>query len=914
MDADPARHLDVRLPDPPPQSNQHAEDSGRRQDPAPGELAVQLASLHRATEVARSYWLKEHRDHALPTDQEAGSSSLPSTRTPIGEPSYDASVAAGHPAGAPAEGSSEDTDLELAGWDRLIHDLDMRIKMVTLIAEHRGEPENHAQLTSSNLRLHFPHPFWARRYPGPAGEWFLRELASRSLLLDWAHGQSPPSPRPQLPRNDSSLSDLNQLLGIPIGSTSVEPSPTRSSFQEPPLGLAAGAEGIIQLPRRSGPLHDIVHTMPAETIQAHMPAVLPVTTSITLRALLDEERLARHRRMLPPSATTPNPLRRMSTDETTLPTSLQYSPWLEASPNFMTRSPVEDMAPLGMEGSGMSDDMPMFPSLPVMAHHAASSVRASSGRSRGARDATPHGHNVGPSGVSSTPASRATSPSASARSARPHFGTLRDRIRRQICLSSHWHGSDAERAYEQFMEQQLRPPQRAAHHPEAWRSPLAEWIDFQAISRGIGQLSCGSSEDTRVLARLAPVPTMRSTADDTQYPLQFGIWSTRGTVFDVSGSQLNERSNRAVRQRANVLRDDHACWRTRGNEVLTLQYRGMRIDEDKGEPTVLPHCASDADSAVAQAIHAWELMLPDPAKWLPIRSYLGPTQGVDASNDTVMLQRLVRHEVFVRRRLAHTTFTEQQRSEIDACSDAVHRKDARAGEAPSQMPAEHDLAVRKLVSDVDALIEQRTETYTEQLRSLAADPRLDDAQIFTLTQLYIRMPPWADPKALHGLVFLSYEPIQHEHLHYYDDLTDLDVYNFAQRWHLQGPGLSPPVLHCSSRAVLSSEPAGHAPKRQRPPLLPVAYFALGIATRDDPSQYTLDFSQTYRPGNAPRPYFRRSGISGRYLAIKLLRPAEGTSQMWPEVQFIGARGFSGPRNSAQGGWCDMPAFLPRTTR
>lgn len=130
--------------------------------PSPMELVVQIASLHRAAEVAQYYWL-----HDPPPDGEKERSAK---------------------------------TLESASWTRLLDDLHTRLRVLMdvsgtsdalpSLAHVDGVPRRAATPThdalndtlSSDLEVHLPHPQWAERYPGAAGDWLSGEIAQRRRL------------------------------------------------------------------------------------------------------------------------------------------------------------------------------------------------------------------------------------------------------------------------------------------------------------------------------------------------------------------------------------------------------------------------------------------------------------------------------------------------------------------------------------------------------------------------------------------------------------------------------------------------------------------------------------------------------------------------------------------------------------
>jgi len=425
----------------------------------------------------------------------------------------------------------------------------------------------------------------------------------------------------------------------------------------------------------------------------------------------------------------------------------------------------------------------------------------------------------------------------------------RRHIDRQVHAAPQWHSSGAECAFAQHMafrglDEALTAPGDEslplASQPTVLPPPLvpiAAWADQHAVLRTLGFLSRGALGERRLLDCLAPRATALVTRDERAVEL---LWA----LCDASVAPPTPAAAAdAGRPRHSV---DRAL-RPRANALYDDATTWSTHTNDLLVLRLRGSLASDVDIDVPP-LHAdsQPLQLRPAADWL----------GADRTHtrDARLYRHIAHYELACARRLAAHAYTQSQLQLAKAASPAA----------------------------VDELVSSRARTYLRELRALQWPSEPRHAQVFTLTHLSVHTPSWEDVQALNALVFVSHAPIHAGDLVPYDAMSAADVHRLAQCWHLCGPGFpGPPGTSASHRDTPPTLP---------PPglLRPAAYLHGSLALWSDTHSHELCFVRPESP----------AGISGRYLALKVLPTPSTVATKCPEIQYIGAQGFSGPTTSS----------------
>ncbi|WFD31037.1 hypothetical protein MSPP1_002066 [Malassezia sp. CBS 17886] len=812
--ADP--HLDLHIPWPQAAATAAAGASAQQVSLLRMDLVIQLASLHRAAEVARYHWRQGPAD-ALPTTE----SGVPPAAAPAGASGAPSLPRARAVQGAPPRERQDAPSREQQGmgWDRLLADLATRIQMVVAIhgmdrqapdapADDNAHARNGTRHSRQNLSLHLPHQSWAQRYPGAAGEWLRRELSQRS--------SSRVNNAAALQRRRMEMNAQRRAAGV----APLQPSPAHDLGQERSPSAArtsiipAGPSGAVPWSQFVRELDSSLHT-PAEDSGAH--------------------------------------------------------PWPRNE-----RTPTQ----LGAGGRSSAQDPPT---------RARTGMRAAADGARDGVAETPEtAHPPVRTRTLADPSlwrrAHAESPRSTAQrlpgapSERTDEEPVHGRLVRQVRQTTHWQGSVAERDLEQHLEsveRQLTAPLVAPLSRDARPDtaplppdPLHEWVDFQGITRGIAFLQRGPLRDVELLMRLlaaATSPLGSADGESMRIYLALPSLQDRGAGA-ASGGLIPDLA-------ANVLLNDHSCWRADHDDLLILELRGLMCSCCGGSSRVYAGLAMDDPLRVAE--QAWERALGAPCAWLR-------ATDKNATNQERLLRHLAEHEALSACRLRHVGYADEQRRAIAQCR-------AVAEQQPQSVAA-----IARAAPLVDRLVDARAQDYLRVVRARAARTHVPDpSPVITLTRLNISLPPWGDGADLRALIFISLTPFIPDGLRYYDQVTENDVHALARRHKLRGPGLKPHL------DVAASDAFQRRLDTDTPLYLPSAYVNMSHASSASPHVLDVPF-QTVDGRSATVGGARL----GRHVAIKVLRGSRSTINGPVEIQHVYAEGHAGRCTSAQGGWCD----------
>lgn len=162
---------------------------------------LQLNSLHRSAEVARFQWLN-NSSYSQPSESSSTSTSSTSSTSP-----------------SSLSQSQFQSDFNV--WNRLLSDIGIGAALPSNEEEEEPQPTT-TDSTSSfsilsstspspfnpNARV-LPHPIWARRYPGSAGEWLRAELGRRSITSTTTSNTSTQTQPQPTSRQSLTTRDIN---------------------------------------------------------------------------------------------------------------------------------------------------------------------------------------------------------------------------------------------------------------------------------------------------------------------------------------------------------------------------------------------------------------------------------------------------------------------------------------------------------------------------------------------------------------------------------------------------------------------------------------------------------------------------------------------------------------------------------
>lgn len=206
------------------------------------------------------------------------------------------------------------------------------------------------------------------------------------------------------------------------------------------------------------------------------------------------------------------------------------------------------------------------------------------------------------------------------------------------------------------------------------------------------------------------------------------------------------------------------------------------------------------------------------------------------------------------------------------------------------------------------LIASRTECFRSLILSRLDEIAPEDkaTSIFTMTKMIFKNSKNSGRKAVReGLVFSSLDPISADQLQEYDEFNEMDLRCLARERKVRIAGLEKEVSvvidedqetkdfgdpFAMSRRIEAaeqrwkSETSSRATQIPESCLTPIGFFKIDPESNSS----TLEFGQ---------------GVSGRYLAVKLLRNGSGNeSGEGMELQYVGMMGWEGLRTSGSGEW------------